>query len=120
MEKGDLFIERRKHKRMDKKCSVRYKLISADESAEIKKTAIKLNAESADISLGGIRMTVETNAQIGDIIRVEVILDEKKDIVTTFAEVKWVKGKEAIKEIGIEFLILKDKDRELIYNLLGD
>ena len=120
MENGDLFIERRRHKRMEKKCTVKYKLISADESAEIKKTAVKLDAQSADISLGGIRMGIEGSCVIGDIIRVEVVLDEKQDAVTTFAEVKWVKGKEGAKEIGIEFLILKDKDRELIYNLLGD
>jgi len=120
MDKGNLFIERRKHKRTDKKCSVKYKLISADESAEIKKSAVKLNGESADISLGGIRMTGEISANPGDILRVEVIIDEKKDPVTTFAEIKWVKGKEPVKEIGIEFLILKDKDREMIYNILGD
>jgi c-di-GMP-binding flagellar brake protein YcgR len=120
MQSGDLFIERRKFQRKDKQCSVKFRLISEEEGQEIKRSVIKSDGQSEDISIGGMRMTGNLKAKSGDILRIELLLDSQKEPVTTFAEVKWIKGSNQKSEIGIEFLILKDRDRELIENMLQE
>jgi c-di-GMP-binding flagellar brake protein YcgR len=120
MEKADLYIERRKFKRVDKKCRVNYKVIMADEEAEeIKKTSSKMEGESFDLSLGGIKAEGSINGNSGDIIRLEVSVDGRPEPITTFAEIKWVKGEGDRKTFGLEFLILKDADRALIEEIIG-
>ncbi|MGD0566437.1 MAG: PilZ domain-containing protein [Candidatus Goldiibacteriota bacterium] len=119
MTDADLYIERRRNKRVDKKCKVKYKLINGEEETrEIRMAAVKLSGESFDISLGGIRAEGPINARHGDIIRLEVTLDNRKDPITTFAEVKWIKGSDDVKTFGLEFLILKDADKALIEEIL--
>jgi|GEM_PF-985669 c-di-GMP-binding flagellar brake protein YcgR len=119
MADADLYIERRRNKRVDKKCRVKYKLINGDEEVqEIRSVAVKLDGESFDISLGGIRAEGPINARQGDIIRLEVALDTRQDPITTFAEVKWIKGGDQVKTFGLEFLILKDADKASIEEIL--
>ena len=121
MLKGDLYIERRKHKRADMKFKVNYKVIMGEEETrEIKNTAIKILGESADISVGGIKAEGPMPGNPGDIIRLEVAVNGRAENITTFAEIKWVKGKEEIKTFGLEFLILKDADKNVIEELLGN
>jgi c-di-GMP-binding flagellar brake protein YcgR len=119
MADADLYIERRRNKRVDKKCRVKYKLINGEEEVqEIRSVAVKLDGESFDISLGGIRAEGPINAKQGDIIRLEVELDNRQDPITTFAEVKWIKGSNQVKTFGLEFLILKDADKASIEEIL--
>jgi c-di-GMP-binding flagellar brake protein YcgR len=120
MENADLYIERRKFKRIDKKCSVNYKVIMADEGAEeIKKGSSRLQGESFDLSLGGIRAEGTMSGKPGDIIRLEVMVDSRPSPITTFAEIKWVKGDGDKKTFGLEFLILKDADKAVIEEITG-
>ncbi len=120
MENADLYIERRRHKRVDKKCKVTYKVISGeDEAREIKISATKLEGESFDISLGGIRAAGAMSGMPGEIIRLEVVLDTRPEPITTFAEIKWVRGEGDMKTFGLEFLILKDADKALIEEILS-
>lgn len=117
---GDLYIERRKYKRADLKFKINYKVIMGEEEAqEIRNTAIKIIGESSDISLGGIKAEGPMSGNPGDIIRLEVQVEGRPEHITTFAEIKWVKGKETIKSFGLEFLILKDADKALIEEVLG-
>ena len=119
MQNGDLYIERRKYKRSDMKFKVNYKVIMGeDEAREIKNTAIKIIGESSDISLGGIKAEGPMTGNPGDIIRLEVVIDGRPERITTFAEIKWVKGKDEIKSFGLEFLILKDADKNIIEQIL--
>ena len=54
-----------------------------------------------------------------DIIRIEILFEGRKEPVTTFAEIKWVRDiPDNKKSFGLEFLILKDSDRELINSLI--
>ena len=118
---GDLYIERRKYKRADMKFKVHYKVNMGEEEAqEIKNTAIKILGESSDISLGGIKAEGPMTGNPGDIIRLEVVIEGRPEHITTFAEIKWVKGKEEIKQFGLEFLILKDADKTVIEEILGN
>jgi c-di-GMP-binding flagellar brake protein YcgR len=118
--KGELYIERRKHKRVDRKYTINYRVISAAAEAEaIKKSSVKSAAESNDISLGGLRAEGNIAGKQDDIIRVEVFLEGRKEPVTTFAEIKWVKElPDNKKSFGLEFLILKDSDKELINSII--
>jgi c-di-GMP-binding flagellar brake protein YcgR len=119
MTDADLYIERRRNKRVDKKCRVNYKLIMGDdEMREIRAAAEKIPGKSFDISLGGIRAEGPINASKGDIIRLEVMLENRATPITTFAEIKWIKGDGEVKTFGLEFLILKDADKEMIEEIL--
>lgn len=119
--KGELYIERRKHKRVEKKYTVSYKVItSSDEVQEIKKSTIRASGESTDISLGGVKVEGEVaGGRPDDIIRVEISVDDDKEPITTFAEIKWVREEQGgRKSFGLEFLILKDSDKELINSII--
>jgi hypothetical protein len=121
MDNGDLYIERRKHRRSDKKFRVNYKVIMGEEEAqEIKNAAIKISGESSDISLGGIKAAGPMSGKQGDILRLEITTEGRVEPITTFAEIKWVKGNDDMKTFGLEFLILKDADKNLIEEILGD
>lgn len=118
MQNGDLYVERRRHKRAQKKCRVNYKLIMADDEAEtIKKSAVRATGESEDISLGGIKVEGEMRGEKGDIVRIEVLIEGRSEPVVTFAEVKWVAPSKS--NFGVEFLILKDGDKQAIEEILG-
>ncbi len=122
MAEGELYVERRKHKRVEKKFRVNYKLIMGeDEVSEIRKNVSKVEGESSDISMGGLRITGEMPGNSGDIIRLEVYVEGRETPITTFAEIKWTKpGEDETKLFGLEFLILKDADKETINELIGN
>jgi len=120
MTEGELYVERRKHKRVDKKFRVNYKVIMAEEEVkEIKKNIARHEGESQDISLGGTRLEGVMGGVEGDIIRLEVSVEGSPAPITTFAEIKWVKDAEGDKKsFGVEFLILKDADKKVIEDIL--
>lgn len=118
MQDGNLYVERRRHKRAQKKCRVNYKLIMADEEAkEIRKNATRIAGNSEDISVGGIKIDGDIQGETGDIIRLELMIEGRQEPVVTFAEVKWVAPSK--KNFGVEFLILKDGDKQAIEDILG-
>jgi hypothetical protein len=118
--KGELYIERRKHKRVDKKFTIHFRVISAAAEAEaIRKSSTKAPAESTDISIGGVKVEGELAGKQDDIIRLEVHVEGRKEPITTFAEIKWVRETpDHKKSFGLEFLILKDSDRELLNSII--
>jgi c-di-GMP-binding flagellar brake protein YcgR len=119
--KGELYIERRKHQRVDKKFIVSFRVITSSvEAREIKKSSSRVSGESSDISLGGVKVDGDVaGGKPDDIIRVEIAVEGRKEPITTFAEIKWVReDKEGKKSFGLEFLILKDSDRELINEII--
>jgi c-di-GMP-binding flagellar brake protein YcgR len=120
MAEGELYIERRRHKRVERKFRVIYKVIKGeDEVKEIRKNITKQSGESTDISLGGIKVDGDIPGNQGDVIRLEVVVEGRKEPITTFAEVKWIKGEGTAKSFGLEFLILKDADKQVIEEILG-
>ena len=121
MTEGELYVERRKHKRIDKSFKVNYKVIMAEEEVkEIKKNISRVEGESSDISMGGIRVEGEIEGVSGDIIRLEVFIEGREQPITTFAEIKWIKGAGSKKAFGLEFLILKDADKKAIEDFIAD
>ncbi len=121
MAEGELYIERRRHKRIERRFRITYKVIKAeDEVREIKKNITKQSGESSDISLGGIKVDGDMPGAQGDVIRIEIALEERPEPITTFAEVKWIKEEGGKKEFGLEFLILKDADKKIIEDMTGE
>lgn len=113
MTDGILFIEKRKYKRVEKELNVSYKLVPKDNI----KTFVSLEGKTKDISTGGIRISGDPLGEVGDVIRIEVGF-EGADIIT-FAEIKWIRSVNGAKQFGIEFLVLKNEDKEKIQKLVN-
>ncbi|MBP7792989.1 MAG: PilZ domain-containing protein [Candidatus Goldbacteria bacterium] len=117
---GNLFIERRKFKRVDFDYKITYKLIRGEEEVkEFKKAILKKEGKTTDISLGGIQVYGEMDGLEGDIVRLEIQI-EGREPITTFAEIKWIKQEKDKKVFGLEFLILKDADKKTIEEIVGE
>jgi c-di-GMP-binding flagellar brake protein YcgR len=123
MPEGEIFIERRKFKRVDKKIKVTYKVVSLPkELDDIKKKIEKNTVETANISVGGIQLLGDEELIPEQILRIEIETDKKTESIITFAEVRWCAKDNYINKyrIGIEFLVLKDEDRQIIEEIVGE
>ena len=114
--KGTLYLEKRKHRRVFKQYTVRYKLMPKDVTVQNN----KLSGKSQDISIGGIRIEGEVIGAEGDIIRLE--LDTSgSDHIVIFAEIRWIRkesGKDG--QLGLQFLALKEEDIEIIKQIIAE
>jgi c-di-GMP-binding flagellar brake protein YcgR len=118
---GNLFIERRKFKRVGFDYKITYKLIRGEEEIkEFKKAILKKEGKTTDISLGGIRVYGEMEGMQGDIVRLEIQIEGRAEPITTFAEIKWIKQEKGKTIFGLEFLILKDADKKTIEEIVGE
>lgn len=123
MPEGEVFIERRKFKRVDKKFKVNYKLVSMpNEAKNIKEEAQKKEAESANISIGGIQLIQDIELQPEQILRIEFRPEGKDESIITFAEVRWCAKDSVLGKYrtGIEFLVLKEEDKNFIAKLVEE
>ncbi|MEI7543177.1 MAG: PilZ domain-containing protein [bacterium] len=114
MADAQAYIEKRKFKRVNKKIAVTYKVVSIPNEAEkIKASAEKNKTETMNISLGGMQLVDGVPFIPGQIVRLEIKLDDNADMILTFAEVKWSVKDDVIKRYrtGIEFLVLKEEDK---------
>lgn len=117
---GNLFIERRKFKRVDINYRITYKIITGvEEVQELRKAILKKEGKTTDISLGGIKVYGEMDGMQGDILRLEIHIEGRDEPITTFAEIKWIKQEKDKKIFGLEFLILKDEDKKTIEEIVG-
>jgi c-di-GMP-binding flagellar brake protein YcgR len=122
MPDAQIYIEKRRHKRVDKKVTVTYKVVSMPSEIEkIKSAAEKNETQTANISVGGIQLIDEAGLSPEQILRIELKLESIKSNIVTFAEVKWSAKDDNIKKYrtGIEFLVLKDEDKKMIEEIVG-
>ncbi len=120
MPQGEIFLERRKFKRVDKRITVSYKVVSLPaEIDEIKKKLEKSVVESSNISVGGIQLIDDEDLASEQILRIEIKAENGETIIT-FAEVRWSAKDNRLGRYrtGIEFLVLKDEDKEIIEKLV--
>ncbi|MCE5301375.1 MAG: PilZ domain-containing protein [Spirochaetia bacterium] len=113
MTEGELYIEKRKHKRAYATYAVKYKLMPRENTME----AVKKEGFSKDISTGGLRIEGELIGNSGDIIKIEFKTENKDNPITAFAEIKWQKEIDGAPQFGLEFLALKEEDKEIIEKL---
>jgi c-di-GMP-binding flagellar brake protein YcgR len=116
MVEGKMFIEKRQHKRIEKQFKVNYKLIPDSREVE----SIKKQGQSYDISVGGIRVIGSPVGKEGDIIRVEIIINESTTPIVSFAEIRWIKETDKDSQFGIKFLMLKDNDSKISENMINE
>ncbi|MCX8093890.1 MAG: PilZ domain-containing protein [Candidatus Goldbacteria bacterium] len=116
MIEGKLYIEKRKFKRVIKSFPIKYKLMPKDNIIESKKN----EGKTKDISLGGVRIEGEIIGNVDDIIRIEFTLKDNDNPIITFAEIKWIKEINGIPQFGVEFLTLKNEDKQIIEQLINE
>lgn len=116
MTEGILYIEKRKFKRVEKIYPIKYKLMPKDNIIEPKKN----KGKTKDISLGGIRIEGEVIGSIDDIIRIEFVTENNNNPIITFAEIKWIKEIDGVQQFGVEFLTLKNEDKQSIEKLIDE
>jgi len=119
MEEGNLYIEKRKHVRIDKKYKVKYKVLGQEDEIE-KIISAKRQGGTENISLGGAMIEGDIVAKNGDIIRVEIYIEGEQKPITTFADIKWVKMEKNKNIFGIEFITLNEQDRKVITEIIGE
>ncbi len=121
MTDAQIYVEKRKFKRVDKRITVKYKVVSMPAEVEkIKTAAVKNQTETANISVGGIQLIDDTPLSPEQIVRLEIKLDTHPNPIVTFAEVKWSAKDDNIKRYrtGIEFLVLKEEDKAAIEEII--
>jgi c-di-GMP-binding flagellar brake protein YcgR len=121
MPEGQIYVEKRKYKRVDKKILVSYKVVSMPAEIEkIKKQAEKNISETVNISIGGIQLINDIQLTAEQIIRIELVLTPGSMPIITFAEVRWCAKDSALGRYrtGIEFLVLKEEDQKLIEEII--
>jgi len=121
MPEGEIYVERRKYKRIDRRIEVKYKVVSLpSEVNDIKKAAEKATTQTINISIGGIQLIDDDELLSEQILRIEMKLGAREEPVITFAEVRWCAKDSSIGKYrcGIEFLVLKDEDKELIQEII--
>jgi c-di-GMP-binding flagellar brake protein YcgR len=122
MPEGQIYIEKRKYKRVDKKIEVSYKVVSMPSEIEkIKKQSEKNLSETVNISVGGIQLINDVQLSADQIVRIELVLAKGATPIVTFAEVRWCANDQTLGRYrtGIEFLVLKDEDKKLIEEIIG-
>ncbi len=122
MPHGDLFTDRRKHKRVDKKISVSYKMMPTEETAEDIILVSKKIAETLDISISGTQLLSKEELEIDRIIRLDMELEGDPAPLATFAEVRWCRydDKEKKYRSGLEFLVIKEDHIMAIRKITGE
>ncbi len=116
MPEGNMFIEKRKHKRATVSYTVKYKLMPKDSSME----ALKKEGKSTDLSAGGVRVEGLSIGTTGDVIKVEFKTDQKEEPIVAFAEIKWQRKQGNADQFGLEFLALKEEDKEIINKIIEE
>ncbi|HDQ25953.1 MAG TPA: PilZ domain-containing protein [bacterium] len=109
--KGKLFVERRAHKRVEKEYEILYKLMPK----EVAETREKKGGMSRDISIGGARVKGEPEGNEGDVLRIEIAAENKNSPIVLFAEIRWIDAPNNL--FGVQFLALREEDRELIQKI---
>jgi len=121
MPEGEIFSDKRAYKRVSKKFVISYEIMCS--TSGIKKTASQKEKRIADclnLSVGGIGLITDENLSPEQIIEIEFVLEGKERPITTCAEVKWSKRDDKINKYraGIEFLAIKEEDKNLIKKII--
>lgn len=123
MPKGDMYLDRRKHKRAQAKLSVSYKVMADDEfDKSLSEAQRRKKVETEDISTTGLQLICDEELAKDKIIRLDVTLKGTTDTIATFAEVKWIRMDDVIKKyrVGLQFLVVKEDHIAAIRKITGE
>jgi len=119
MPQGEIYSDKRKHNRIEKKLKVTYKIMKESDVGIEAVEKSKRHVESSDISICGIQLLCDEVFKQEEVLRLDIYVEGEEKPLATFAEVKWVKRDEKIAKfrIGLEFLVLKEDHIDAIKNL---
>jgi len=108
--------ERRSHPRLSVKVPLKYQL---EKDRKIYKTREDLRKTqrhgfTLDLSRSGMNIVVDDPLKEGDILRFDVFLLHKRNLVSVYSEVKWVGPQSA----GLYFLMMKPEESEALQEFL--
>lgn len=115
----ETYMERRKNERVPIQNTAKIRIIG-DISAETitydYQTAIAKN-----ISKGGVCLTLSQKISEGNVVRVEIPINET-NIIKAFCEVEWCKEQDSNGkyEIGLSFIALKEEDSEFLEKFIKE
>ncbi|HRU39548.1 MAG TPA: PilZ domain-containing protein [Candidatus Goldiibacteriota bacterium] len=121
MPEGQMYVDRRKHKRVEKILKVSYRVMPKEESEKELASASRRHVSSADISTSGMQLLCEEELKPDNILRIDVSLDEGGQLAT-FAEIRWVRNDEKLKKyrVGLEFIVIKEDHITAIRKITGE
>jgi c-di-GMP-binding flagellar brake protein YcgR len=122
MPEGQIYLDRRKHLRVDKKLNVSFRLMPKEESERDAINAAKKHVESVDISTSGMQLICEEHIDVDRVIRMDVVVDGEDAPIATFAEVRWCRHDDKLRKyrVGIEFLVIKEDHISAIKKITGE
>lgn len=74
-------------------------------SADTSRGVDSINSETLNISNSGVCIVTERDSVPGEILRLNVHLEDSKITLPTFGEVRWANSNHGIYVLGIEFLL---------------
>lgn len=116
MPRAKISTERRSNPRFSIKVPVKYRLaghgemLSVDEWRKSEKNAVTL-----DLSLGGMQIVVEESLKMGSLLKFNIYLLDKKNVIEVYAKVAWANQTGT----GLKFLMIKSEDAEHLKSFLN-
>jgi|ERR1035437_3524603 c-di-GMP-binding flagellar brake protein YcgR len=120
---GEMYMDRRKHKRAQAKLTVTYRVMSDDEFEKpVPETERRRKVETEDISTTGLQLICDEEIGKDKIVRLDVDMDNTGGTLATFAEVKWARRDDALKKyrVGLQFLVVKEDHIAAIRKITGE
>ena len=120
MTEGKLWIEKRRHPRLNLSFPVDYRLIREGKETDAKE------GKGANISRGGIRLVVGEEIKVGAMLGLKIILPDGVPPVGGKAEVVWSQEKKKKEDgateyhIGLKFVELESKGQDLVSRFMTE
>lgn len=116
MPEAKLFMEKRMHPRVSIKLPINYRIMQ--DQGELKNIEewrkTSKDAESVDLSLGGMFIAMDRALPMGTLLRFDVVIPEQTTPLAVFAEVVWTN----VMGAGLRFLMIKPQDLEALKKFL--
>ena len=110
MPEAKLFMEKRVYPRVSVKLPINYRVMQDENELhnieEWRKTS--KDAQSVDLSLGGMFISVDRALPMGSLLRFDVVIPKQTTPLAIFAEVVWTN----VSGAGLRFLMVKPQDFE--------
>lgn len=123
MPTGDMYLDRRKHKRAQTKLSVTYKVMADDEFEKtVPDDERRRSVQTEDISTSGLQLICDEEIGRDKIVRLDVTISATDETLATFAEVRWTRYDDVLRKyrVGLQFLVIKEDHIAAIKKITGE
>ncbi|MGH7740074.1 MAG: PilZ domain-containing protein [bacterium] len=107
---ANMFIEKRVFPRISIKIPVKYRLIEDQKELDsvFERRKREQTTSTLDVSLGGLYIVAEQILKVGSILRLDISVPNRTDLISAFAEVVWSNETGG----GLHFLAMREDDVE--------